>query len=118
MIRRTPIRRVSKKRAAANAIYSKLRKEFLAKHPYCQWFLKYHGIDEKDVTPLGVVVLMLGFTEKEIRIPLSSEIHHMKKPKCKYLNDMSTWMAVSRQGHEWIENNKSQAREMGMLYDI
>lgn len=48
--------------------------------------------------------------------PRATEIHHTRKPKCKYLNDESTWLAVSRWSHEFIEQNKSVARELGLLF--
>lgn len=42
----------------------------------------------------------------------ATEIHHMRG-RGKYLNDTSTWLAVSRPGHEWIENNPKLSRERG-----
>jgi hypothetical protein len=91
-MKRTPMRRVSKKRAVANAIYSKKRKAFLKDHPYC-------------------------FVAHELwgKLLPTRDIHHMRKPRATYLNDETTWMAVSRRAHEWIENNKSEARERGWL---
>jgi hypothetical protein len=113
---RKPMKPRSKKRAKADAEYSVRRKRFLAAHPYCQWWIR-----EK----LEHVVAIYGFETAEklliaryARLPASTQIHHMRKPKCKYLNDESTWMAVSREGHEWIENNKSEARKRGYLFDI
>jgi hypothetical protein len=45
----------------------------------------------------------------------SVEIHHKKKPKCKYLNDESTWLAVSSWSHRFIEQHKDIARDLGLL---
>lgn len=118
MKQRKPIRKVSVKRAKANALYSKLRKQFLEEHPYCQWWLSWHGFTQDDVDDLGYIETNLGFNMQKIPVPKATEIHHMKKPKQTYLNDTSTWMAVSRQGHEWIENNKAEAREKGFLFNI
>lgn len=111
MIRRTPIRRVSKKRAKANAEYSVRRKRYLTEHPYCEFWLRERGIRNLDeLKQRGEYVLL--------QVPRSTEIHHMRKPKCRYLNDESTWMAVSREGHAFIEANKNLARQRGYLYDI
>lgn len=42
----------------------------------------------------------------------SSEVHH-SRGRGKYLNDVSTWLAVSREGHNWIEANPALSRERG-----
>lgn len=98
--RRKPMRRASKttlrktgklrarsaKLEAEHALYSALRKTFLAQHPRCA-----------------------VFPEKR-----SVEIHH-SKGRGKYLNDTSTWFAVSRAGHERIERERAWARERGFL---
>lgn len=55
---------------------------------------------------------------EHLRIPKSTEIHHTKKPKATYLNDESTWLAVCREMHEKIENNKAWARSKGYLQNI
>lgn len=53
-----------------------------------------------------------------VYVPRATQIHHMKKPKSKYLNDESTWMAVSSHAHRYIEDHKSEARKKGYLFDI
>lgn len=42
----------------------------------------------------------------------ATQIHHMRG-RGKYLNDVSTWLAVSDIGHNWIEANPALARERG-----
>ena len=42
----------------------------------------------------------------------ATEIHH-KKGRGKYLNDTTTWLAVSRQGHNRIEAFPVEAKEKG-----
>lgn len=123
-MKRTPLKKVSKKRAKANAEYSKRRKAFLEAHPFCQWWIRQNFLNEYDV------IANNGHTRKPVHsggipmgevfgiCPRSTDIHHMRKPRATYLNDESTWMAVSRDGHNWIENNKSEARKRGYLYDI
>jgi len=45
----------------------------------------------------------------------ATEIHHDSgRLGSKYL-DESTWHSVSREGHNWIHNNDSQARGKGFL---
>jgi hypothetical protein len=121
-MKRTPIRKVSKKRAKANAEYSKRRKSFLEAHPICQWWLKENGWVESGTNNVHLYskncITRNTWHLQDMGAPLSTEIHHMKKPKATYLNDESTWMAVSREGHEWIENHKNLAREKGYLSNI
>lgn len=64
--------------------YSIMRREFLKANPKCAVF------PWKDAT----------------------EIHH-KKGRGKYLNDPTTWLAVSREGHQWIEIHPVEAKEKG-----
>lgn len=120
---RKPIRKVGKKRSKANAEYAKRRKAFLKAHPYCQWWImenmkttiEVFGFDFAEDLVIAASGLIRSATGYIKSVPLATEIHHKKKPKCKYLNDESTWMAVSREGHEWIEANKKLARERGYL---
>lgn len=104
---RKPLKHVSKKRGAANREYAKRRKAFLAAHPMCQaWPTILHWAMQRPGM-LETLPYMKWF--------YSEEIHHTKKPKCKYLNDESTWLAVSRWSHDWIENHKDIARKIGLL---
>lgn len=91
LTRRTPMRKVSKKRAVQNREYSKLRKQFLEEHPFCE------------------VALSKGMLFQ------SCDIHHIDKRNGKRLLDTSKWMAVSRTGHDWIHANPKLARERGWL---
>lgn len=105
--RTTKPRPMSPKRQRESRVYTQKRKAFLAAHPKCMaWPRILEHVASK---PGGLATLpyMADFS--------STEIHHMKKPKCKYLNDESTWLAVCRWSHEWIENNKSIARQLGLL---
>lgn len=100
--KRTRIKKQSKKREAEARVYAKKRKAFLAAHPYCEAHVSISVYENPNA---GIPSVW----------PLSTEIHHMKKPRCKYLNDESTWLAVCRKSHEWIENNKADARTLGLL---
>lgn len=68
------------------AEYHRLRDAFLAEHPRCAVF------PERKAT----------------------EIHHTRG-RGRFLLDTSTWLAVSRAGHEKIEVERAWARERGFL---
>ena len=84
------IKKVSDKRAVENKIYTELRKAFLL-------------LPENQVCPI---------TKQE-----ATEIHHAYsgKDRAKYFLDTTTWIAVSRDGHNWIHANPKEARELGYL---
>jgi len=124
---RKRIRKVSKRRQGANHEYSKRRKAFLALHPWCQIWMKRNGVSEKDVLETHAMFGDRGFVSGNMRfgamisadvytiglIPLATDIHHAKAPRCKYLNDESTWFAASRNEHEWLHAHPSEARRLG-----
>lgn len=120
-MKRTSLKKVSKKRAKANAEYSKRRKAFLEAHPFCQWWIRQNFLNEYDV------IANNGHTRKPVHsggipmgevfgiCPRSTDIHHMRKPRATYLNDESTWMAVSRDGHQKIHDNPRHSYEVGYM---
>ena len=99
-LKRGRVRKVSKKRARENRIYTVRRRAFLEAHPFCQ---AHEAIASFLCWPIG------------IGVPRSEEIHHTKKPKQTYFLDESTWLAVSKWSHRWIEDNKGIARNLGLL---
>lgn len=113
--RKKPMARVSKKRAMDMRQYSNLRQEFLAAHPICQVWLKENGYSDDDGS--GIYSDPEGYQIWACECPqdyCSTEIHHREKRGKNYLNT-ATWMAVCRENHERIEQNKSWARKMGFL---
>lgn len=46
---------------------------------------------------------------------LATEIHHTNGRTNERLNDRQYWLAVSREGHQWIHDNPEEAREKGWL---
>lgn len=87
LLRRTRLRPVSKKRAKEGRTYSELRKEFLAANAWC--------------------LVVAG--------KRTTEIHHTAgRSGANYL-DVSTWMAVSREGHVWIHAHPKESRARGWL---
>jgi len=83
-----PIRKVSKKREVENREYAKLRKKFFE-------------------NPGNIFCAVFPHL-------LATEIHHTRG-RGKYLNDVSTWLAVSREGHIWIHENVKLATERGFM---
>ena len=84
-----PLNKVSKKRSAENKVYLMLREKFLRDNPFCA----------------------------VMKIEPSTEVHHTYsgKDREKYFLVVSTWIAVSREGHNWIHNNPKESREMKLL---
>ena len=81
------MRQKSKKMQKIDAKYSQLRRIFLTDYPLCQAALP-------------------GCTSR------STDIHH-KKGRGKYHNDVSTWLSVCRNCHNWIELHPIEAQELG-----
>jgi hypothetical protein len=90
-MKKTPLRRVSKRRAGELREYAKLRKEYLGEHATCE------VCEHRKAT----------------------DIHHKGTPggvkRGSNLNNVDTWLAVCRTCHEEIEMNKSWARTKGYL---
>lgn len=85
-----PINKLSKKRQVEELRYKVLRIEFLGKK-------------ENQICPI---------TNQQ-----AIEVHHTYcgKDRAKYYLDVSTWLAVSRDGHNWIHDNPKKSRELGFL---
>lgn len=115
-LKRTPIRRVSKKRAKANRTYAALRRDYLIEHPFCQIYIKRFGLNEGEIIKMNGAYreVNCGFVYWKM-VPMAYEIHHTKHPKWKYLNDTSTWLSACRDMHMWAHNHPSEAREKGCL---
>jgi hypothetical protein len=78
----------SKKRIIEDAKYMVLRTEFFGRNKYCA-----------------------------VTGEIATEIHHTYsgKDRSKHYLDTDTWLAVSRNGHNWIHDNPKEAREKGFL---
>jgi hypothetical protein len=94
-LKRTPLKKkwakikpVSKKMMKQKTIYSRLRKDFLEEHPYC-----------------------------EARIPgcwiEAAEIHHKAGRSGEALIDTENFLAVCRSCHEYIEGHPLEAKKRG-----
>jgi len=84
-LKRTPVRKVSKKRSKENAFYLKKRMEFL----------------------IGKTCPITGRP--------ATEIHHMDGREHSRLIDEKNWLAVTREGHQKIHLNPQWARKNGYL---
>lgn len=105
-LRRTPLKRVSKKRAGEMRQYTIKRKAFLERFPICQVWLKENGF----VSEAGSLISG-AFHDKA---PRSTEVHHTAGRSKNYLNE-ATWLAVSAEAHRRIHQNPSWARANGFL---
>lgn len=90
MIRRTPIRRVSRKHARELKVYFGLRKTFLESHPQCE------------------------IARKGICTGQATDVHHAHG-RGSHLNDVPTWLASCRCCHDWVHHHPGQARVLGFL---
>lgn len=89
-----PIAHASPKLKSELTLYGKEKKEFLnlmSVHP-CPVMLKIKG--------------------KRFKI---TDLHHMAGRKGKLLRYKPYWLAVSREGHNWIHDNPEKAYELGFL---
>ncbi len=120
-LRRTPIRRVSKKRAKQLREYSAARKVFLAAHPICEVWCANNNWEW--IAPSqysrkgwsGIERIESGAELLAGGAPAAEEVHHTNRRNGDRLNDEKHWLAVSREWHFWIHANPSAAREKGWL---
>lgn len=45
----------------------------------------------------------------------ATEVHHTNKRNGQRLNDQKYWLAVTREGHDWIHAHPKEAKEAGWL---
>lgn len=124
-LKRTPIRRVSKKRAKQMREYGPAAKAFLAKHPICQVWLKENGwsevqspVETKFAHPARAHVHAAASLIEDFGALPSEEVHHANKRHGTRLLVEKDWRAVSRVNHVRIENNLAWARENGFSLNI
>ena len=87
-MKRSPLRKRSKKRSKQETEYSKLRLLYLNDHEFCESRLP-------------------GCSLK------ATDIHHKKGRVNEDLTDITEWMAVCRSCHQWIETHPIEATELG-----
>jgi len=106
------LRRMSDRRLGQNSFYLYQIKRFLIEHPY--WLVE-NGVSEDEAKRQGGRVRVGGPDSPLVAIPLATEVHHRNKRRDEDLLDQTHWLAVSRSGHEKIEQNKDWARSLNLL---
>lgn len=99
-MKRSQLRRVSKKHAKELNVYSALRKDYLAAHPTCE--CQFSLFEDRFV----VSAIKCQY--------VPTQIHHMAR-RGKNLNNTLTWMAVCRDHHTDIERHATAARKVGLI---
>jgi hypothetical protein len=84
-MKRTALRRCSKKHAKELATYRILRHAYLSEHPKCH-----------------------------LCSSLATDIHHTQR-RGKHLNNVDSWLGLCRQCHSFVHDNPKQARENNLL---
>jgi hypothetical protein len=97
--KRKGLRQVSTKRRAELARYASERAAFLA-HPSNYW----------------CPVTAAGLLRDGVKSRRTTDVHHMKGRWGRLLLEKAWWLAVSREGHEWIEANPRDARKLGWQF--
>jgi hypothetical protein len=116
------IKPVSAKMAKISKIYRALKLQFLEEHPYCQHYIQEHKLMEKEVIDLdgsGVMRVpadsdFISWYMQRHVVPRSVQVHH-KKGRGKYHLDVSSWMAVSAEGHAQIHADPETAYRKGYM---
>ena len=109
--KRIPAR--SARRKKEGATYTKLRREFLTAHPFCQVWIATMGLDEDALKQWGGVYRTLNGAFRYA--PRSEEVHHKAGRHGGNYLDVTTWAAVCRDSHRWLHDNPKQAKEQGWL---
>jgi hypothetical protein len=84
---RKAIRKTSARQRKRNAEYTIVRAEFLSEHKWCAVY-SYRR---------------------------ATEVHHIRGRTGPLLTDKRGFLAVSFEGHRWIDNNRQQAQKNGWL---
>ena len=102
---------ISDRRATERRMYNRDRGEYLREHPYCQVFIYRHALSEE------LVIRGSGF-QNGFKVPRSTQVHHRNKANGSRLLDKRWWMAAAFEQHQWVEDNKEEARKLGLLLPI
>lgn len=101
-LRRTPLRRVSKRHGKALREYFKVRAEYLAEHPECE------------AGPLIAKAPLPDFYIRPTCMGRSNQVHHMAR-RGPNLCKKETFCACCADCHRWIETHAQKSRELGLL---
>jgi len=90
-MRRTKLRKVSKKRQVDSIQYFVLRKKYMSRHRYCE------------------------LCDSTLGLPVAATDLHHKRGRGKYYLDVSTFCALCRPCHTYIHEHPDWARANGWL---
>ena len=113
-MKRTPLRRVSKKRGKQRRAYTDIRKEYLRENPWCQVCVKEHRQFNQSFNQVEIYEGPIKSETDAIR--RSNQIHHVRKCYGELLNDTRWFLAVCTTCHRYIEEHLSWARDEKRLY--
>lgn len=101
---RNGLRQVSTRRQRELREYSERRKSFLSR-PENRWCPVW-----------AIIVINEPYSEgNPPKRKRTTDVHHKAGREGKLLNDETYWLAVSREGHEFIHTFPNAARTMGWL---
>jgi len=83
-----PINKVSTKKQSEDKVYTKLRRDYLLQHPFCQAALPECS-------------------------KIATDIHH-KAGRGKYYLITTTWIGLCRSCHQWAEEHPEDAKQIGV----
>ena len=92
-MKKTPLRRASKKRAKELATYYVLKKAMLAKRPFCE-YPSTNGLP--------------ACTN------LANDIHHIRG-RGRKLNNVLYWLPICAEHHRYLHEHGKEARKLGLL---
>lgn len=106
-MKRTPLKRVSKKRAALNRLRSTFVHEQLQKYPDCE---TYHFFTQQNWLRHPLSKLCSGVST-ELHEPLT----RARAPGAETILDVGNSVAICRWCHRWVHDNPAAATEVGLL---
>ncbi len=94
-MKRTPLRKMSKSKAVEHRKYLKLKREAFSTYKACE-FSEWNSPVASCTRP-------------------ATDIHHCNGRIGKMLNDQKYWIFLCREHHQWVEDNKKEARKRGLI---
>lgn len=88
-LKKSPLRKVSKKHAAELRVYTKLRREFLMENPVCQ----FPGCAAE-----------------------ATDVHHAEGRGAQTTNKVDSFFALCRPHHDYCHEHPKEARKLGLLH--
>lgn len=107
LMRKTPLRRVSPKRALVNALRATFVDEQLHRRPLCE----AGKIIGRSLTSLPLTYMLCMGTSSEIHEPLT----RARAPGADTILDPANSVAICRTCHSWIHSHPDHAEKLGLL---